>query len=391
MTTPLSLRFTYICGRYGRLLVASLVLVSAIGLASAAASATAPPEQRRVAEQSDQQTVATTLESTATVTGPTSLYETGETLENKPVYLMAATPNVTLSAVTVVPTEEPVTVNQTVTLELAALRNAEVFWTERRTIANESKQVTDGQLETTGTLDVRSLTRERLAAVDAEASDVGRIQARVLVNTSYDTGVYEGQTNVSTPLEITDSAYELDTPQTVQESHARQVTRTVNASAGGSEIAIAGSSLTVPNGVVPRGGVGVLALAAAALVWLTGRRIDDFETFRQRYEAVRYSEWISRGKIPETDSYARVPIETLVDLVDIAIDSEKRVIYDDSREVYAVVDGNLVYEFWEEDVPERWYEFGLAPLDDSTLIPEPDFGQGEQAVPDGGVDTEEQE
>lgn len=54
--------------------------------------------------------------------------------------------------------------------------------------------------------------------------------------------------------------------------------------------------------------------------------------------------------------------------------------------VSVVTFNGLVYEFWDEAVPECWYEFGLAPLEDSTLMPEPDVGQQDQPMADGRVD-----
>jgi len=51
--------------------------------------------------------------------------------------------------------------------------------------------------------------------------------------------------------------------------------------------------------------------------------------------------------------------------VDIAIDSEKRVIHDTDKEVYAVVDGNLMYEYRDGD-DRNMNEFGFAPA--ATLV-----------------------
>jgi hypothetical protein len=44
-----------------------------------------------------------------------------------------------------------------------------------------------------------------------------------------------------------------------------------------------------------------------------------------------------------------VTINSLEDLVDIAIDCNKRVIFDDSLEVYAVADGDIVYYYSENN------------------------------------------
>ena len=94
-------------------------------------------------------------------------------------------------------------------------------------------------------------------------------------------------------------------------------------------------------------------------------RIEDFEAFREHYTEVRYADWISRGKIPEAGSYIRVPVEALVDVVDIAIDSQKRVIHDPTRDVYAVVDDNHLYEFRKDAGPGWMNEFGFPPINET--------------------------
>ncbi|WP_302080714.1 DUF5305 family protein [Salinibaculum rarum] len=378
MSWDLPLRARYLCGRYERVLVAAFMVVSAIAFAGGAAAAVAPTETQQVTAQTEAQSINTTLTTHATVTGDTTLYESDERLTDMPVYLLSATPNVTFLATTTVPSVET-TVSQQLVLELTATRNGEMFWQNQTTLASETKRVTDGQARTTATLDIQELTRERLAATTDATDGVGTIQARVFVDTTYDTGSHTGYTNASTALSITDRAYELDTPQTSQQSHATAVTKTVPVSE--STIGLAG--LEIPSRAVGWTVVGLVALVVALVVWLTASRIEDFEAFEKQYEKVRYAEWISQGKIPDSGSYVRVPVESLLDLVDIAIDSKKRVIHDQSREVYAVVDGNILFEFRNDASNSGWMnEFGLAPMDE--MAPPQEFTEAKSTIPDGG-------
>jgi hypothetical protein len=364
-------------------MVAALVVLSTLAFAGAVAGTQTTPDAREATVQTDQQTINTTLTARAPVTGNTTLYERGETLSDMPVYLLAPTPNLTVVATTTVPASQPVNVTQQVVLELTAVRNGQVFWENRTTLATTATQVTDGQVRTTATLDVRRLARERIAEIEAETGNVGTVEARIAVDATYDTGVYTGRTNVSTPVTISDRAYEVDTPQLDQQSHATMASRTVNASgtAGAGTAGLSQQTLLWVSG-------GILSLVLSGLVWSTQRRIDDFEEFRDHYERVRYVEWISRGRIPETETYVRVPVETLLDLVDIAIDSEKRVIHDAEQEIYGVVDGNLMYEFRDDgNAPERMYEFGLAPIGDTDDSLEQELAAAQAAV---GDETDEQ-
>lgn len=383
MSAGVGLRFRYVCGQYGRLLVAALVVLSAVAFAGAAAGVTDTTEPRRTTVQTDQQAVQTSLAATATVTGNTTLYERGETVTDVPVYLLGATPNLTLRATADVPADRTVSVTQNVVLELAATRNDEVFWTERRELTSASQVTTNGSARTAVTLDVRRLARERLTAVRAATDDVGTVRTRILVNTSYDTGTYAGHTTLASPLSIADRAYEFDTPRTAQQNHSRSVTRTANASVDEAGVAIPGTGSSVPGRSLLWAIVGLGALGVAVFVRSVDRGIADFETFERRYERVRYAEWISRGTIPDTGSYLRVPVETLVDLVDIAIDSEKRVVHDESRDMYAVVDGNIMYEFRPDETPGRMYEFGLGPIEGTDATLDEERQQAEAAASNG--------
>ena len=384
MSADLPLRFKYVCGRYGRAIVVALVALSALLFAGAAVADSPPPQQEII--QTNEQRVATTLTASGEVTNGSALYEENETVADSPVYLLSSTPTLTLEALSTVPSNVSVTVTHRIQLELSAERQGTVFWTDRLTVTNRTHRVSDGTARTTATLDVASLADNRFAALEAETEGVGSVRARIALQTNYETDSYTGQTNVTSPLSISDRYYELDTPRRSARSHSTPVVRNSTAGAGGS-----GAVATVTG--LPGRSVwllfgGLLSLVGAMAVRAVDLRIGDFEAFERRYESVRYAEWISHGRIPDTGQYARVPVERLVDLVDIAIDSEKRVIYDTQQEYYAIVDGTLIYEFRDaSDAPSRLHEFGLAPIDGESATPEQALQEAEAMVGREGGDT----
>jgi hypothetical protein len=68
-------------------------------------------------------------------------------------------------------------------------------------------------------------------------------------------------------------------------------------------------------------------------------------TIRAARERDSFDEWISRGRVPpEGDDERVIEVDSLEDLVDVAIDSERRVIEDDSGE-FVVFDGTTRYRF----------------------------------------------
>ena len=63
----------------------------------------------------------------------------------------------------------------------------------------------------------------------------------------------------------------------------------------------------------------------------------------QAADPEKYKDWISIGVYPSGTWDKEVYIPVLKDLVDIAIDSHKRVVYDSSKDVYFVIDGKVLY------------------------------------------------
>ena len=369
MTNDLKLRIKYLCGKYWNVLVPALILLSVVAFVGAGVNIASEPEPQPVDVRTDSMTVNTTLSTEAVVTGNTSLYAQDEVLSNMPVYFRSVTPEVRLIAVTKTPTDRTVEVTQQVVLDLSATRNGEVFWQDSRTLTAEKHTVTNGTAQTEVTLNIQKLAREELADVTAEAGDVGTIKAQVSVVALYETDRYSGQTAVDTPLSITDRVYELETPQQDKQTN---VTTTQQVGAGG-------NTASGPLGSLARVSLddigvaigGVIAVGLALGIWLTKKRIGDFDAFRRQYERVQYVEWISRGTVPATGQYVRIPVDSLLDVVDIAIDSEKRVIHDAAKEIYAVVDGNVIYEYRDDDGKDTG-EFGFGSFSPSSSEPVPE-------------------
>jgi len=347
MTNNITLRVKYLCGRYWSVLVPVLILLSAASFAGAMVGVASEPQPQPVEVQTDSMTVDTTLSTEAVVTGNTSLYSQDEVLSDMPVYFRSATPEVQLIAVTKTPTDRTVTVTQQIILDLSATRNGDVFWRDSQTLTVENHTVTNGTAQTEVTLNVQKLASEELANVTAEAGTVGTVEAQVSAVTLYETDRYSGQTAVDTPLSITDRVYELETPQ---QSEQTNVTTTQQVAAGGTTASGPQSPLdrVSPDSIGAALG-GIIAAGLALSIWLIKKRIGDFDAFRRHYERVQYVEWISQGTIPATGKYVRISVDSLLDVVDVAIDSEKRVIHDTEKEMYAVVDENVIYEYRDGD------------------------------------------
>ena len=327
-----SLRAKWLVSRYGHVVAAALLLVSLAAFAGAASAYDRPPAER-VTTQVNEQTIAAQLETRAVVTGNTTLYEPGEVLRNKPVYFVRASPRLTLELSTAGPAGEPLTATHVVVLEHRATRDGEAFWRENRTLVREELRTAGRPVASTTTLNVTRV----LAFVDArqsEISDVGLFETEVVVRVDYETSRYAGSFTADLPLVLTGRAYWLGADFEEDRSHSETVVETVP---GERDLAL----------VVGLAAVGMLALAGAAGALGSHRRLDPL-TLETRLSRSQYEEWISDGEFPTGTDKKYVRINSLEDLVDVAIDSNRRVLYDEELDIYAVIDADIIFYFSTE-------------------------------------------
>lgn len=323
------LRLKRLVASHGVPIAVVLVIVGLLAFAGAWSTYTAVSSET-VSEQVNQQTVATGLETRAVVTGNSSLYEQGEELRNLPVYFFEASPNLTLALETRSPADERVTVTQSIVLEFRATRDGEVFWSENRTLVRDSEQTREGVVRSSVSLDmpeIRSTVDDRRS----EVSDVGVFHTDLLISVQYETQRYSGSFETATSLVMTGRAYWVAGDVAESRTHAETVTRTVSGERD--PLTYGGLGL-----------LGLLSLAAAAAAALWHQRLDALAIETRLYRS-NYEEWISDGEFPTGTSKKYVRINSLEDLVDIAIDSNKRVLYDEDFDLYAIIDADIIFYF----------------------------------------------
>lgn len=333
------LRFKRFVAVHGRVLVAVLLLVGAASI-GAAVWLDAHPQTEHVAATTNEQTIGTDVETSALVTGNTSLWERGERLEDRPLYLMAASPELRLTTRTRVPGTESARVRHGISLVYRASYDGETFWEQTETVNRQN--TTEGVAVTNVTVNASSV-RQRARAFEEELSGTGDVDVFVRVNTTYSTGEYAGRLNASAPLTFTQRGYALGGSLEESRTHVQRVTRTETVPYDESKL----------RALV---GVGVVALLAAGGVAAYLRRDPDADEFAQRLERAAYEEWISTGSLAEIDQQVRgdaryIETDSLTDLVNVGIDANTRTIHDPSLETYAVVDRQTVYYF-DDSPPE---------------------------------------
>lgn len=348
-------RLELLIAEHGRTLVVALALVGLVSAASAGWIA-ATPETTTTTQQRSGETVETEVRTSAVVVED-GLWDAGERLGDSSVYLTNATPTLTLTPETTVPSDDAAVTHE-LTVRYEAVRDGETFWEDRDVVLREETPVEDGLARSEASLDVREVV-DRTREVESELRGVGTVEASLVLRVAYDTGTNEGELAATSPLRVGADAYWLEEPLADDEDHPETVEV---------EVTETPSPLRV-------GGLAALAAVSLAGAALVARRSPaDPEAARRAVHERRYAEWISRGTIPMWIGDYHVALDTLEDVVDVAIDTDERVVHDRQRDLFAVIGDDVVYYYaergnWEETA---WPEMNIEakPPEDDERPPE---------------------
>jgi len=330
-----STRIKHQAAVYGGLLGAVLIVVGLGAVLAGGYVYLNPPTEEVPPEETDVRQFSTELEHEAEVVEPTPLYDPPATIRNQPVYFINGTPDLRLIAVADVPDDRPVNVSHNLTLYREITFQETVFWSETEGLATGQSVVEDGQLRVEAELDVPSM-RVRTAELDSAVADVGSITTGIRLQTTYatesvDGEPYRGELTASSPLTVTDTAYYFESGLSDSSTHSQTTEGSVRE--------------LPPNytlvGLLGGAGIVLILGGIGLALWSSGSA--DVRSLEEAVYRARYDEWISEGDFPTDAGKQYVYINSLEDLVDIAIDSGKRVIHDPELETYGVVDDDLVY------------------------------------------------
>jgi hypothetical protein len=338
------------------------MIAGTVTLASAGIAATTTPATEQVVSETDPQTFTTTVETSAIVQETTTLYPTGTRLRNMPLYLLNATPEMEIATETTVPADRSVTVHHQVLLELYATYDGSTFWSENQTLIDEQSVVTTGAVVSTTTINTSSIRSGRLSDVSEETGPIATPRAQIHVITEYRSATYDGTMALKMPIEITQWGYDLITPQTISEKQTtpvvteapvprKMISIPVPAAVAGRTKIVSNDFYPIQQTVLLRGGIGVVLFMIGFIIWGICRQLPTLDNIKQEYYHELFKEWISSGEITESATSEYVHIDSLRSLVDIAIDSRKRVIYDENQRRYEVIDGNTRYRYVEPPLP----------------------------------------
>ncbi|WP_323676166.1 DUF5305 family protein [Halorubellus sp. PRR65] len=320
--------------------VVAVVVVLGVAGVGLGASDLAHTERTTVTDHENLQTVSLNASSSATVTGNSTLFARGTELVDRP-YPIDSAPNAAVVVVTETSAATRLYYNHSLALRYEITRGEERVWSETRVVAAENGSV-DDRARTTATVSVRDV-RDRLAELRTEAGSRARVSVTLVVRTAYETDRYRGRLTRTTALGLGDRWYSVESVD-ADRQHSTTEKRRVpvdDASTDAWALAIAGGAL----------------LAVGVLGGVAKRRFDpgDEDALRHRVHERRYDDWISAGHVPASFDRRVVTMASLADLAELAIDRQRRVVFDDSRQAYVVFDADVVYyyeEFWTEHDPK---------------------------------------
>lgn len=330
-----------------------LVLLVALALTLAGGYITYDSHVNGAETVVEQQTVGTwTVESEfehgATVSRDTEVFSAGEELSNRSLYFTTASPELdgtyTVSHDNTDGNAAVTSTNLSLVIRAVEERNGNqvVHWQTRDSLDTlDAVKVKDGETAaTTVSVDIPTILNRTETIQNDLGAAPGQTEVLLVADTTIESSVDgEAFTDTRTDrIEIVPGqrVYRVSTTTAGTSSYdaTEQVTRTIEPTRlelyGGPVLCV----------------IGLLCMAFLGTArWRGWLAVSDRERARNEFERARddFDEWISTARIPDADDRTPVPTDSLVDLVDIAIDSDKRVLEDGDR--YAVLVDSEIYTY----------------------------------------------
>ncbi|AHG01252.1 hypothetical protein HALLA_02420 (plasmid) [Halostagnicola larsenii XH-48] len=298
----------------------------------------------------------TTYNHSAVVTDDTGVWSSGERLTDRPMYYTAVSPELDGSysyEYSAANGSLEVTTETVLLVRGVGENGDDIYWETSEPLQERTTDsLAPGEAHSTAfTVDIEAV-RQEIADLEEELrASEGTVDVRV-VSTSEIAGEIEGEQVETTydsemPIDIGSSTFSVGDLETVDEPE--RSTELIQTPVQPSPLESIGSIL-------------VFAVAlAAAIALLAGRNtnyieITDDEKQRLRFERERerFDEWITTGTFPSEREYeSTILVDDLTGLIDVAIDTNKRVIEDQQLGVSTVLDEEYSYIYVHPGSPAR--------------------------------------
>ena len=343
--TVATLKYQRTVASHGMRLAVLFVLLGILVSGGAAAAYLSPPTVTETDHQERQQ-IHTGVHTKAIVTGQTALYEQGTILEDQPLYLTGAAPNLTVIVQAAVPDERPVAISQKLAIRYSATSDDEEFWTRMEVLDRQSGTVSNGTTTMSATVSILEI-RERVSEIKDDVGSAGSVRVKLIHTMAYETGRYEGNLTGTAPLELSSQSYAIGNGLETKETRTTPVSRERPDPNAVYTLLIGGISLVVPELSIGLAVLGIALFLAGAYTLRLHRQSLDMGSIDRRLNRRQFSEWVSEGRLPRNAGTQQISVDSLADLVDIGIDTNRRVVYDSTRDLYGFIDDGVFY-YYEE-------------------------------------------
>ena len=228
----------------------------------------------------------------------------------------------------------------------------ETYWEVSEPLAADSETLDPGEshqvefiVDITETLDTIGTVEQQLDSseglVDVRVVSVSELSGNV------DSDSVETTYRSELPIVVSPSTFRVDNAVTIDETH--ESFETV-------EVLAEPSPLQAYGSIVAFGFVVMLLILVIGLRYSGYTKLTDQEQELIAIEQARerFSEWITTGEFPSEREYEQtVLVDSLEGLVDVAIDTNKRVIEDEQLGVSTVLDDTYIYIYIQPDSPAR--------------------------------------
>lgn len=311
----------------------------------------ATPEIERQEVTVEQWSESTAYNHSSVITQDSLVFEQGERVHNRPVYYVNLSRELDVTY-TYTHTAESGSVNVTTDMRLRyrGVEGETELWQYARPLATAQTNNTTAEQNhsVSAAIEIRSVF-DTIRTIEQQLGAASTIEVQV-VTVSRVTGELE-RTPVSETYESTmamtvnPQTFRVIGTETVDQSGQR--TETVERTVDPGLTEAVGSILLTAIGVV-----GLAGLTVARRVGYLHISPEERELMAIQRQEQEFAEWITRGTFPsERDYEATVLVDDLEGLVDVAIDTNKRVIKDEQLGVSTVLDGDVAYLYVRPDSP----------------------------------------
>jgi len=334
-----------------RVVVLGCLLLAALGGFVTYQSFTGPgttTEERTVATW----TAEDELRHGAVVQRDTRAFDAGAVLRNRSVYFSSVTPVLNGSYVFHHDGDaDPATVRTDLRLVVRAVEvggGESVLWRVSERVASERTASLEPGDELAVPFEFNVTAQSELAErVRRElGSSRGEVQIRLVADTTVSVTVagetFDGDRTATLAVTPRGDSYGVTT--TTAGQRREPVTERITVPVEPDPVARYGGLLALVVGLVGAGLVGALDRTGRLDVDPETRTAMAFDRERDSFD-----EWISTGRVPPVGDDRVVTVDSLTGLVDVAIDSERRVIEDAESGTFVVLDGATRYEFRPSD------------------------------------------